>query len=386
MSNLARNGLRDSKVRNEVPAVGLIVNPIAGIGGTVGLKGTDRPEILEEALRRGGKPISPERSIRALKAVKRNLPAVNVITCPGEMGENEAVAAAVHYDIIQIQLGESTTAVDTRKAARVLEGRVGLLLFAGGDGTARDISEAIDAHLTVLGIPCGVKNYSGVFASSPEAVGGAVALFMQNQNATIDSEVFDFDEDSMRNGRLETKISGILRVPSSKRFIQNAKSASFSLEEESEQEALAKFAVENMESEFQYVLGPGSTTSKVAELLGLPKTLLGVDVIFEGKLVARDVTGRELEDLVQSRSTKLVISPIGGQGHILGRGNQQITPFAVRAIGKENIIVICTRSKLANLPERKLLVDTGDIRLDEELGGYWRILAGYREFAVVKVK
>jgi predicted polyphosphate/ATP-dependent NAD kinase len=365
--------------------VGLIVNPIAGIGGAVGLKGTDRPEILEEALRRGGHPIAPARSIRALRAVKRSLPGVNVITCPGEMGENEATAAVIPCDVIPIRLTERTTAVDTLKAAKELEHKVSLLLFAGGDGTARDISEAVDAHVPVLGIPCGVKNYSGVFASSPEAVGGAVALFLESNGATVDSEVLDFDEDSMRNGRIQTRICGILRVPSSKRFMQNAKSTPFSLEEDIEQEALAKFVVEDMDKELQYVLGPGSTTNKVAELLDMQKTLLGVDVIFGGRVVARDVGSRQLEELVQMRSTRLVISPIGGQGHILGRGNQQITPIVIRAIGKENIMVICTRNKLANLPERTLHVDTGDVRLDNELCGYWRIVVGYREFAIVKV-
>ena len=382
---MTRDGTRNAETPKNGPNLGLIVNPIAGIGGAVGLKGTDRPEILEEALRRGGHPVAPERSIRALRAVKRNLPEVNVITCPGEMGENEAAAADVHCDVIPIQLMERTTAADTLKAAKQLEDQVSLLLFAGGDGTARDISEAVDTHIPVLGIPCGVKNYSGVFASSPEAVGGAVALFMENKNATVDSEVLDFDEDSMRNGRIQTRICGILHVPSSRRFMQNAKSAPFSLEGDIEQEALAKFVVEEMDKELQYVLGPGSTTSKVAELLNVQKTLLGVDVILRGRLVARDVTGGELEDLVRMRSTKLVISPIGGQGHILGRGNQQITPNVIRTIGKENITVICTRSKLANLPKRKLHVDTGDIRLDNELVGYWRIVVGYREFAVIKV-
>jgi predicted polyphosphate/ATP-dependent NAD kinase len=385
---LTRCCLGNAEVRNETEPliVGLVVNPVAGIGGAVGLKGTDRPEILEEALKRGGHPVSPDRSIRALKAMKRSLPALKVITCPGDMGENEAVAAGVHFDVIQLQVGERTTAADTREAAKELEGRVCLLLFAGGDGTAHDISKAVDARITVLGIPCGVKNYSGVFATSPEAVGGVVTMFMQGQSGSVDSEVLDFDEDSMRNGRIEVRISGMLRVPSSKLFMQGAKSTSLSSDEADEQTALARFVVENMDDGFQYVLGPGSTTGRVAELLGVQKTLLGVDVVDGRTLVARDVTSRQLEGLVQKRSTKLIISPIGGQGHILGRGNQQITPWVIRTIGKKNVMVICTRSKLANLPGRNLFVDTGDIGLDEKLAGYWRIVIGYREFAVVKVK
>jgi len=369
----------------QVAAVGLIVNPIAGIGGSVGLKGTDGPEILEEALRRGGHPVASERCIRALNSLKQNISPLKVITCPSEMGEKEAIASGVPYELLSLPRSEKTSAADTRMAAKQLEDRrVKLLLFAGGDGTARDVSEAIDTRIAVLGIPCGVKNYSSVFATSPEAAGEVAASYLRDEITAIDSEVLDFDEKSMRMGRIETRICGVLRVPSSRRFIQNAKST-YALNDESDQEAIAKFVVEEMNPEFQYILGPGSTTAKVAERLGAEKTLLGVDVVFGGKVVARDVTSRELEEIVLRKPTKLIIAPIGGQGYILGRGNQQLSPSVIRRIGKENVTIICTRSKLVNLTERRFLVDTGDRSLDSELVGYWRIVVGYREFAVVKV-
>jgi predicted polyphosphate/ATP-dependent NAD kinase len=368
----------------DVPTVGLIVNPIAGIGGSTGLKGTDGPEILEEALRRGGRPIAPDRSIRALDAMRQKVTRLKLITCPAKMGEEEAIAAGVPYELLDVPVRERTTAFDTRVAAKQLEARVKLLLFAGGDGTAHDVADAVDCRVAVLGIPCGVKNYSGVFASSPEAVGEVVALFMRGEIETVESEVMDL-EDSMRKGRIETRICGVLRVPSSRRFVQSAKSTTLA-SERSEQDAIAKFVVEHMNPRFQYILGPGSSTSKIAERLGVDKTLLGVDVIFEGKLVAKDVAECDLEEIVQKHSTKLIIAPIGGGGHILGRGNQQLTPSVIRAIGKEDIIVICTRTKLVNLPERRLLVDTGDKSLDRELIGYWRIVVGYREFSIVKVE
>ena len=177
----------------EGPFVGLIVNPIAGIGGTVGLKGTDGVEILVEALRRGGRHVAPGRSVRAINALKQNLPRFNVITCRGEMGEDEITAAGVPYESLRIPIGETTTAADTQAAAKDLEKKVSLILFAGGDRTARDISEAVDRRVAVLGIPCGVKNYSAVFASSPEAAGQVAASFILGDIETIDCEVLDFD-------------------------------------------------------------------------------------------------------------------------------------------------------------------------------------------------
>jgi predicted polyphosphate/ATP-dependent NAD kinase len=302
------------------------------------------------------------------------------------MGAMEAAKAGIPSSLLSLPFKEKTTSADTRSAAKQIEDRgAKLLLFAGGDGTARDISETIDARIAALGIPCGVKNYSAVFATSPEAAGEVAASYMIGEIGTVDSEVLDFDEDLMREGKIATRICGLLRIPASKRFMQDAKLASYGLDEEVEKEAIAKFMVEELDPKFQYILGPGSTVAKVASFLGLEKTLLGVDVASEGKLVAKDVTCKELAEIVQKRPTKLIITPIGGQGYILGRGNQQLTPQIIRAIRKENIMLLCTRTKLTNLTQRRFLVDTGEKELDNELRGYWRIIVGYREFAVVKV-
>jgi predicted polyphosphate/ATP-dependent NAD kinase len=367
--------------------LGLIVNPIAGMGGSVGLKGTDGPSILAEAIKRGAHPVATERSIRTLHSLKRMISPIRVVTCKGEMGQKAAATAGIEFELLPLEVEQSTTANDTISAARLLaERRVGLLLFAGGDGTARDISQAVGAHLLALGIPCGVKNYSAVFARSPEAAGELAASFLNGEVGTVDCEVVDFDELGMREDRIVTRICGILRVPSSVRFMQSAKSITTAPDEQLEQGAIAKFVVEEMDPGFQYVLGPGSTTNMIADYLKSKKTLLGVDVFFKGKLLARDVTADELEALVQQSPTKLVLTPIGGQGFIFGRGNQQFSPGVIRKVGKQNIIIVCTRTKLANLPQRRFLVDTGERELDEELRGYWRIVAGYREFIVVKVE
>jgi predicted polyphosphate/ATP-dependent NAD kinase len=368
--------------------VGLIVNPIAGMGGRVGLKGTDGSDVLEEALKRGAHPVAAGRAIRALLSLKRSLPSTRLLTCRGKMGENEAVAAQFPHELLQLPTPDQrTSAADTRTAAKLLEERgVRLLLFAGGDGTARDISQVVDARIAAVGIPCGVKNFSAVFATSPEAAGEVAASYLRGEVATLEREVLDYDMEQMRIGAITTKMFGSLNVPSSRRFMQGAKSPSYASDEEEEQEAIAKFIVEEMRPDLQYILGPGSTTRKIAHALNLEKTILSVDVIFDKRLIAKDTTGRELEELVEGRATKAIVSPIGGQGYILGRGNQQLTPSVIRKIGKENIMVVCTRSKLLDLPERRFLVDTGDRMLDNALRGYWRIIVGYREFAIVKVE
>jgi predicted polyphosphate/ATP-dependent NAD kinase len=356
------------------------------MGGSVGLKGTDGREIMEEALRRGAHPVAPKRSVRALIALKQDVPNLKILCCPGEMGEDEARAAQIECKLLRLDIEQPTTSADTQLVARTLEeSGARLILFAGGDGTARDISQTVETRIAVLGIPCGVKNYSAVFAKSPEAAGHVAASFLLNEISTLDCEVLDFDENQMRQDYISTKVRGLLRVPSLRRFMQGAKSTSYTSDDEAEQNAIAKFIAEEMNSQFQYILGPGSTTSKVAQLLGVMKTVLGVDIIFQKRLVARDVTSSDLERRIGDHSTKLIITPIGGQGYILGRGNQQLTPAVIRAIGKENIIVVCTRSKLLNLPDREFFVDTGDVALDHELCGYWRAVVGYREFTVVRV-
>jgi len=366
--------------------MGLIVNPIAGMGGSVGLKGTDGAEILAEALRRGAKPVAPDRCKAALSSLKQAIPGVRLVTCPGQMGEKEAAEAGVAFDLLPIDVGDKTSASETQAAAKLLAERsIELLLFAGGDGTARDISGAVGAKVPVLGIPCGVKNYSAVFATSPYVVGDIVASYVRGEIGAVESEVLDYDEEAMREGVITTRICGTLRVPNSRRLMQYAKSAT-PTDATLENEAIAKFIVEEMEPNIQYILGPGSTTNEIAKYLHVEKTILGVDLILNRRLDRKDLTGRELESIIRERPSKLVISPIGGQGYILGRGNQQLTPSALKAIGRDNIIIVCSRTKLAGLGQRRFLVDTGDHELDENLTGYWRVVTGYREFAVVKVE
>ena len=144
-----------------------------------------------------------------------------------------------------------------------------------------------------------------------------------------------------------------------------------------EERALNDIATEviaGMQPGALYILGPGTTTRTVMERLGLPKTLLGVDAVRDGELAGADLTEADLLALVDAApEAHIVVTVIGGQGHIFGRGNQQISPAVIRRVGAGHIIVIATQTKLLSLEGRPLLVDTGDPALDEELSGYAKV-------------
>ncbi len=365
--------------------LGLIVNPVAGLGGRVGLKGSDGAEIQKKALELGAVPQSLN---RALLAVERIKPAndLEIVTYPGEMGADVARSCGFEPTIIgSIESGE-TTAEDTRNAAReMLQLGVNLLLFAGGDSTARDVFNAVGKKLPVLGIPAGVKIHSAVYATNPLSAGDLAGLVLQGQVSTFrEAEVMDIDEDAVRQGIVSAKLYGYLKVPFRRRFLQGLKAPS----KPGEQAAVAAIAadvVSNMEVGWLYVIGPGTTTRAITSRLSLDKTLIGVDVVAEGDLVAADVNESQLLELLGGRRAKIVVTPIGGQGYIFGRGNQQISPQVIAGVGRENIIVVSTVGKIHSLSGRPLLVDTGDREVDEMLGGHVRVVTGYNEQIVYRV-
>lgn len=364
--------------------VGLVVNPVAGMGGAVGLKGSDGEETQRRARELGATRVSPGRAVAALKALKAALSGVSVYTYPGPMGEDECWEAGVDATVIG-ETSEATTADDTRRAAQALkELGVDLILFVGGDGTARDITEAVDGQVPVLGVPSGVKVHSAVFAVTPQAAGQLAALYLTGQAALRDAEVMDIDEDAFRHGSLSASLHGYMRVPYSPRHMQGGKEGA-GHQDEYTLEAIAADVVENMEPGVLYILGPGSTTVPVAAKLGLEKTLLGVDAVLDGELAARDASEGTLLGLLEGRKGAAVLSVIGGQGFILGRGNQQISPRVIRRVGRENIIIVATPEKLASLGGQPLRVDTGDPGLDEELRGYYRVVTGYGRRTIIKV-
>jgi predicted polyphosphate/ATP-dependent NAD kinase len=366
--------------------LGVIVNPVAGMGGPVGLKGTDGVQILKKARQLGAQPQSPKRAEQALHVISRISDKLQVFTCPGEMGENECRNAGFPARVIGTAKKRDTSSKDTKKAARkMLQKKVDLLLFAGGDGTARDIYEVVGEKVTTLGIPAGVKIHSAVYAVTPKYCGLVVTRFLEGHlMGTRVAEVMDIDEEAFRQGVVASKLFGYLRVPDSNTYIQCVKSRGTNTINESLHE-IATDVIDQMHADTYFIIGPGSTTRSVMELLGQKNTLLGVDVIRDRKLVANDVNEEQIIRLIQGKKGKIVVTIIGGQGLVFGRGNQQISPRVIREIGRENIIIIATKEKLISLGGRPLLVDTGDQELDELLKGYMRVTTGRGQYVMYKL-
>jgi len=366
--------------------IGLIVNPIAGMGGRVGLKGTDGKKIFQKAKSLGAISSSPKRASTVLKTLSVVRDNVNLITCPGDMGENEAIKSGFVPNIINGIKSKETTSIDTRRAALKLRDRgVDLLLFAGGDGTARDIYLSIGTTLPVIGIPAGVKIHSAVFASSLSRAGELTLLYLQRKAHKLrEVEVMDIDEQAFRDGIVKARLFGYLKVPHEKRYIQNRKLGSLPSEEKI-QNAIAEDIVENMNDDFIYIIGPGTTTRAIMQKLGLSFTLLGIDAVYKRKLIGMDLRESEILKIINKKKVKLIITPIGGQGYIFGRGNQQISPQVIRKSKRENIIIIATYNKIVSLKGSPLLVDTGDLSLDRRISGYVQIVTNYHERTAYRI-
>jgi predicted polyphosphate/ATP-dependent NAD kinase len=364
--------------------LGLIVNPLAGLGGRVGLKGSDGKEIQEKALQLGAKPESPIKTIEALKAIKSDV-SFTLITYPRNMGEYEAEQAGCTPKVIgEIKEGK-TTFLDTRNAAKELvKEKVDLLLFAGGDGTARDVYEAINSEVPVLGIPTGVKIHSGVFGIDPRSTGELAGSYLSGSCNTRQAEVMDIDEEAFREDRITAKLYGYMMIPYSPNIIQGTKE-SVVHKEDNVLDAIALDIVESMDHDTVYILGPGTSIKPIADKLGIEKTLLGVDLVIGRKLLVKDVNENQIIKAIMNRPSKIVISLIGGQGFLFGRGNQQISPKIIRKTGKSKIIIVSTPEKLASLRGFPMRVDTGDFDLDTELKGFYRVHTGYGKRTIYRV-
>jgi predicted polyphosphate/ATP-dependent NAD kinase len=388
--------------------LGLIVNPVAGLGGRVGLKGSDGLEIQRQARILGAQPQAGERATQALNALQRNLrlhetmagaiQPCEMFTAPGEMGEDVARQCAFEPQVVGTIHSGATSAEDTQRIAMEMNAiGVGLLLFAGGDGTARDLCQALgnvgappardrtSTTMPCLGIPAGVKIHSAVFAIRPRAAGELAAAWLHQEKPRLrEAEVVDLDEESYRRGQVATRLYGYLRVPYRPHLVQNQK-APTPAAEATQADAIAAAMLEEMAPGCLYILGPGTTTRAIAARLGVQKTLVGVDVVTREGLVATDVSERRLLELNAGHPARIVVSPIGGQGFLFGRGNQPISPAVLRAVGKENILVVCLPDKLNALRGQPFLVDSGDADVDAWLAGYIQVITGYRERAYYRI-
>ncbi len=370
--------------------LGLIVNPIAGMGGSVGLKGTDGAETLQKALQRGAVPSSPKRAALVLEKLSSLSDKFQLITCPGNMGEDIAKQCNIACEILKMDLADNTKPEHTRLAAdMLLQKKVDLLLFIGGDGTARDLAAAIGEKQLCLGVPAGVKIHSSVFALSPSYAADITEELIRGRKARSRlAEVMDIDEDAFRAGEVKACLFGYLLVPGAERGLQVLKAGS-PASESVRQQAIASYFVEEMNSDYLYLVGPGTTTRELLRKIGFEGTLLGIDALKGDQLIGEDLNEKECLMIMENftgSGIRIVVTPIGGQGFIFGRGNQQLSPKVISTVGREGIVILSTPEKLQALQGRPFRLDSGDPILDTELTGFYRVFTGYRESTYYRVE
>lgn len=365
--------------------IGLVVNPVAGLGGRVGLKGTDGPDIVAEALRRGAEPEAGLRARRAMAHLAGRVPGTRICCPPGTLGADWLLG--VDLDLRPVAFGTpSGTARDTRMAVAAMAA-CELIVFAGGDGTARDVAGALAPGQAMLGIPCGVKMHSGVFAVSPEAAGALLADLVAAPDRvawTDEAEVMDIDEAALRAGHIAPRLYDHARVPLARNRMQAAKGGPRT----PAGTALAGAACEvadGMVTGTLYLIGPGTSAGAVMRAGGHAPSVLGIDAVKDGNVIARDATASELESLAGDGPVCIVLGVTGQQGFLIGRGNQQISPALVARAGRDGLIVLATEDKLAGLAQPRLWVDTGDPRLDASLAGFVRVRTGPRREMLMRI-
>ena len=370
---------------NNTIRLGFLVNPLAGMGGAVGLKGTDGDAYIE-ALKLGAEPITPVRARRFLSSIKYG-DDIFIVSAPGIMGETLVEKFKIKYQVVgSLDKVGTTSAEDTKRiVGEMINKNIDILVFVGGDGTSRDVFDIVGSTKPVLGVPSGVKMFGSVFAVNAIAAARVVDAFIEGNVEIVEKEVLDINEEAFRKSRLDVKLYGYMKVPTVSDLVQAGKEPSRPRESQMEnQRAIAKRIVEDMEEEELYLLGPGTTTRTIADELNVNKTLLGVDAIYEGKLVGEDLNETGILSLIEKfDKAKIIVSPIGGQGFIFGRGNQEFSPDVIKSVGKENVIVVATRDKVDKL--HCLRIDTGEAEVDEMLRGYIKVMIDYREWRLIKV-
>jgi len=372
--------------------IGFVVNPIAGMGGKVGLKGTDG--VVQQAIELGAQPIAPQRAeetLREFLSYCKTPDKTSWFTCAGAMGSNELKKVGIRItEIIYTPKDKNTLSHDTKNACtKFLEKQVDLIFFCGGDGTARDIFEIIGSKTPMLGIPAGVKMHSGVFGITTSATAKMLHEFVNNTLTIGDAEIMDLDEDRYRRGEWNIRLFGIAKGIVEPTYIQVGKTMFESVSDEEIKDELTEHIVDEMEkhTDHLFLFGSGGTVDYIAKKIGFDTTLLGIDAVYQNKLVGKDLNENGILKLLKKYpQATVIVSPIGAQGFILGRGNLQLSPKVIKTIGVDNVIVVATPSKLAGTPV--IRVDTGDKNLDRSFAEkeFILVVVGYRLSKVVKIQ
>jgi len=375
-----------------VSKIGLIVNPIAGMGGKVGLKGTDG--VIEKAIELGAKPIASQKTVEMLKEFLTNDSKnddLQWFTSKWDMGGSELKNACIKkIEIIYEPSGKNTTSEDTKKACKkFLELDIDLLIFCGGDGTARDIFEIVDKKIPILGIPSGVKMHSAVFGINVSATAKMLYEFTGGTLTIGDADIMDLDEARYRRGEWNIRLFGVAKGIVEPTYIQVGKTCFESVSDDVIKDELTEHIVDEIEqnNNFLYLFGSGGTIDYIATKMNIKNTLLGIDAVHKKKLIGKDLNEEQILNLLKKYpKVKVILSPIGAQGFILGRGNLQLSPAVIKKIGVDNIIVISTPSKLMHTPV--IRVDTGDKKLDQMFAEleFMMVVIGYRLSRVVKIQ
>ena len=366
--------------------LGLIINPVAGMGGRVGLKGSDGA-LAGKAKSMGAIPIAEARARVAMLQFAAACPDAEVLTASGPMGAAVAESAGLETRVVYTVSKPETSAADTLAAARaiVAEGAA-LLLFVGGDGTARDVYKVVGRELPVLGVPSGVKMHSALFAASARAAGEVAARYLcaADRNGLLaDAEILDH-VDVSTPGR-SPELFGVVRTPRFGFLVPAAKNSRPSAEPLALAAAVNRVAT-MLSDDRLTLIGPGSTMQSLMAQLRSTGSLLGIDATRDGRLLAKDLNEGDILDLIAGKPARIVVSVVGGQGFLFGRGNQQFSPTVISQVGAENIVIVSSLEKLAGLPGNCLLVDTGDEDVDAELAGYLPVIVSEARTVMMPVK
>lgn len=370
--------------------IGLVVNPWAGVGGSVALKGSDGKAVREEALKRGAIPLANTKTETMLKAFNNALTHKNRtqwFTGPTDMGENALANSHITPTLIApLTMPTQTETEHTEQLTQwLIQQEVDVIVFAGGDGTARDIYRITDGKLPVLGIPAGVKIHSGVFAVTAHAAGEVLAGLVDGRVTDLRvEEVRDIDEDAFREDIVRTRYFGEMPVPMLGEYMQHTKIGG-TQDDGLVLSDIADWLAEQMDDDTCYFVGSGKSTATLMAHLDLPNTLLGVDAVYQSKVIKPDCTAADLRELLNQFTCQAIVSVIGGQGHIFGRGNAQFSPDVLRTLGKERLRIIGTKGKLKALNGRPFLLDTSDPALDQEWSGLIPVITGYNDQAIYPV-
>lgn len=367
--------------------VGLVINPIAGMGGRVGLKGTDGEDILKEARKRGAEPEANAKAEKALKVlIDEGAQDYSWVTASGQMGADLLEKFDQDFEVIH-HVDGVTGPKDTEEfLAKALERDLDIILFVGGDGTARNVADKVQLSVPALGIPAGVKIHSPVFASSPENAGEVLAGFLKGEIKSVsEKEVIDIEEEAFRQDEVITEVYGYLNVPHDERHMQNLKSPS----PQSDHDAMTSIAldlIDKMEEDVYYIVGSGTTLAPIMEELDLDHTKLGVDIICNKELVKKDASEQDILNILEDHKTRLFVTPMGGQGYLFGRGNPQLSDKVLAKLDKDDITIVATPGKLSTLGGQPLLIYTGDSEVDKKLSGFYRVTIGFEREKMYKAK